>query len=447
MPSASFGRRRERASPKPLNFIPCGVLLKKSIATGAVVSKIPFKPAAWPYELNEVTWDTKHLGPPYVTGGNFASLKAHSDANVIKGYGIRRSPIQEGWYYWEYNGGFIRPTTSQDTSTMSSALNLFVADPWTSGHLESQEALGPMAFDKLRPRLQQLDLGVSLGESLEIGRMLRTSSSFFKNRWEEMGGRRGTLSMSSTRKEVSSHFLNHTFGWTPFVSDLSKVLETLKHQMALMRQISRDNGNWIKRARTLSKTDVVTAERSGYAGGLPWRNEFDLMCNNIVPNLYSPYQWRQVDTIRQSTWAVGQFSYYRPEFDLNRMEYLSAFDKVQRVLTLYGLRVNPSTLWEITPWSWLVDWFTGFGTWLKRIVDIGSDGIAAKYLYIMRKVEKTTRHSVFVNWIDGPQSLNWSNSLDSKQREEANNPFGFTLPGGGLSPKQLAIMAALGLSR
>jgi hypothetical protein len=30
-----------------------------------------------------------------------------------------------------------------------------------------------------------------------------------------------------------------------------------------------------------------------------------------------------------------------------------------------GLTIDASTLWEITPWSWLVDWFTGIGNYLK----------------------------------------------------------------------------------
>jgi hypothetical protein len=455
MPSASFGRRRERQTVRPKNFIDCGVLRKRNASNHAILQTIKFSPAAWPYVSNEVTWDTIHKGPPFLTGGNFASIKSQSDANTIKGVGVHKGTVQSGGYYWEYTGGFIRPTTSQDLSTMGPALDFAVDDPYQVGYLDSNEALGPQAFDRLRPRLGEVGGFVAIAELRDLPKMLRTSAMVFKNQWEDLthtttrGYRRQRLiyDMSNVHKTVADNFLNHAFGWAPFISDLSKTLETLKHQRKIMEQMSRDNGNWIKRARTMSQTNAVTSVRSGYAGGLPWRSEFDSMCNNINPSQYSPYQWSQTDSVEEQTWAVGQFSYYRPEYDLNRTDYLDGFNQLRRVLTLYGVRVNPSTLWQITPWSWLIDWFTGFGSWLSRVTSIVQDDIAAKYLYIMKTSHKVTQHDVTVNWKDGPRSFSWKNEISSKQREEANNPFGFTLPSGGLSAKQIAIMAALGLSR
>jgi len=454
MASASFGRRRERQTVRPSTFINCGTLRKKRVSDNVTVQTIKFSPAAWPYVLTEVTWDTIHKGPPFLTGGNFASIKAQSDANTIKGVGVHKG-VADGGFYWEYSGGFIRPTTSQDLSAISSALNLFVDDPYHDGYLDSQEALGPQAFDRLRPRLSEVNGFVALAELRDLPKMLTTSASAFKNQWEDLthtttrGYRRSRLiyDMSNVHKATADHFLNHAFGWAPFISDLSKFLNTVQDQTKIMEQMSRDNGNWVKRARTMSQTENVTLIQQGYAGGLPWRPEFDSMCNNIDLSLYSPYRWVQTTSVLERTWAVGQFSYYRPEYDLNRLDYLSGLNQVRRAFTLYGVRINPSTLWQITPWSWLFDWFAGFGTWLSRVTSIVQDEIAAKYLYIMKTTQRVTSHDVTVNWKDGVHQLHWSNSQSTKQRVESNNPFGFTLPAGGLSAKQIAIMVALGLSR
>lgn len=338
---------------------------------------------------------------------------------------------------------------------MEQSLNPFISNPYQVGFLESQEALGQQAWDRLVPRLQNTKSFQALVELRDLKRMLMTSASLFAKAYDELTRTRTrdfarsklVEDMSDVPKAVADNFLNHHFGWAPFIKDLTKTIELLFVQLDVVKQISRDNGNWIRRGRSMSKTEVTTTISSGYAGGLPWRNEFDLMCNNINPSQYSPYSWLQKQTIRSSLWAKGEFSYYRPEFDLTRFDYLSSFNRVRRMLTIHGLRVNPSTLWQVTPWSWLIDWFTGFGAWLARVQNIQDDGIVAKFLYLMRKVEKTTTHEVTVNWKDGPQTFSWSDSFDSKQREEANNPFGFTLPAGGLSAKQLAILAALGLSR
>jgi hypothetical protein len=144
---------------------------------------------------------------------------------------------------------------------------------------------------------------------------------------------------------------------------------------------------------------------------------------------------------------MGEFTYYRPEFDATRSDYESNWKEAMRLVSIYGARINPSFLWKITPWTWLFDWFAGFGTYLDRIQSYFLDGVVSKYMYIMEHSTKESLHTIDVNWKTGVSTFSWSNVVETKQRELAESPFSYSLPVGGLSPKQLAILTALGLSR
>lgn len=112
-----------------------------------------------------------------------------------------------------------------------------------------------------------------------------------------------------------------------------------------------------------------------------------------------------------------------------------------------GLRVNPSTVWKVMPWSWLVDWFSNVGDVIDNFASAALDDMTATYAYIMRHLVRRITHRAIVHLYDGRDvECFWELDIDSKRRDKAN-PFGFGLSYGDLSTRQLMILAALGLSR
>jgi len=110
--------------------------------------------------------------------------------------------------------------------------------------------------------------------------------------------------------------------------------------------------------------------------------------------------------------------------------------------------LSPSNIYKAVPWTWLIDWFTDFGSVVDRLQDIGLDGIASKYLYLMRHDfrEVVLKQTLpFKN--GGAVTLEFNRVTDVKIRRESDSPYGFGLSWGSLSPKQLAILVALGVSR
>jgi hypothetical protein len=117
---------------------------------------------------------------------------------------------------------------------------------------------------------------------------------------------------------------------------------------------------------------------------------------------------------------------------------------------LLGTRLTPDVLWNLAPWSWLVDWFTTIGSSLSNVVSFQNDGLVMPYGYAMRRVRITTVASTTLAFKENPEKelLTFRNTymVDQKERVRAT-PYGFGLDLGSLNPRQWAILASLGLTR
>jgi hypothetical protein len=127
-------------------------------------------------------------------------------------------------------------------------------------------------------------------------------------------------------------------------------------------------------------------------------------------------------------------------------------------LMLFGGFVTPETVWALTPWSWLVDWFSNVSDIMSNasINAVGSTPI----LYssgIKREKSTAVTHTVLTNILEPTATLNkWprmnfimqsTEAESSKARVSGGNPFGLDIKLPDLSIGQLSILAALGISR
>jgi hypothetical protein len=143
----------------------------------------------------------------------------------------------------------------------------------------------------------------------------------------------------------------------------------------------------------------------------------------------------------------GSFKYYRPEFDPDLPDYSSAWNAIQRQLTMYGARITPSNIYRATPWTWLIDWFSDFGSVVDRITDWAWDSILCKYLYLMRTDYRRVTLTQVLPFRTGDVVLSFQRETNAKIRRGSDSPYGFGLSWNNLSSRQLAILAALGVSR
>lgn len=446
----TYSRFRERRKPPQKSGKFVGKLYKKFKVNNNVSTTQTFVTSSASVSADlERCWDQINP-PPYLVGGPFTKYKLLSeDAKVKHNISIRSKPdIADPTFYWLYEGGFAGPDFSPWDTTTASAYNNAALSPIPGvGIIPSVDQYGSQAYRSCRPQLEKASLAVALREAKDIPGMLRTSSQGFHNIWESLGGSRTSALMHP--KHVADHFLNHVFGWAPFISDLIKFNDVYQNSERYIDQITRDNGLWVRRRRLVEETQSVTKLSSGSNTGLVPTLDLSLFCNSmgISGGVHQYANWTVREEINSRVWAEGLFTYYRPEFDRSLPDYYSQWSDLQRRLTIYGARLSPSNIYKSTPWTWLIDWFLNVGSVVDQINDIALDGVVSKYFFVMRHLTRRLIYNILVNFWTGPQAVDWYRLSDFKIRQVANSPYGYSLPSGGLSTKQLAILAALGISR
>jgi hypothetical protein len=248
-------------------------------------------------------------------------------------------------------------------------------------------------------------------------------------------------------RDLGGEYLNVVFGWQPLVSDVKATYEAIAKWDKLIAQYERDAGKLVRRRyefpleKTLDMTDITPT------GGA------DLyLANRVLPVNFtadgvgrSNRRLFREREITRKTWFSGGFTYHLPDDYHSRNEIRRVAAQASDVL---GLEITPEVLWNLAPWSWAVDWFTNVGDVLSNVSDMASDGLVLRYGYLMETtIIKDTYTNVGANLLGyGRRPIKATFITEVKKRRRAT-PFGFGLTWDSLSPRQLAIIAALGISR
>lgn len=270
-----------------------------------------------------------------------------------------------------------------------------------------------------------------------------------------------------TFKNLGSEYLNYAFGWKPFVSDLRKMYNLWHAIDKQMAQIVRENGKFISRKATLSSTSTFeagktlgslatpTATDPVAIGDLNWSNRYGVPFFSVwgPPTGSFPGTTYTMVTreVTQKEWFAGKFQYYIPDTSS------SQWTKSARAM-LFGAIPTPETVWELMPWSWLVDWFSNVGDVISNLSPnavgaaplLGSSGVNRTSKTVIRyiNVSNVGPDPAGLNrWSAGTYTCTATETNETKVRIGSGNPFGLNVSLGSLSQSQLAVLAALGMSK
>lgn len=372
------------------------------------------------FEGRQTTASSGHRKNPktgiYDSGGPFFTARAEAS--------IPTSHVQligtDSPNHWEYSGPIYCAGLPQPYSTASVSRD--------SSYLDQAGAEAIAIVDPTNPNAQA---GVALGEIIQDtreGRFSIPGVSAWKNRTEVL-------------RAAGSEFLSAQFGWLPLISDIKNTHESIKIGNRIMENYSAGSGSLVH--REFAFDDVITSSSSVIATtrcstGDTGITEFR---GTAVPVTRS----RQTTTRR---WFSGSFTYLGGGKDLiaNCLGIESKFDR------LFGLTLTPDVIWELTPWSWAIDWFSNAGNVISNMTSFGLAGLVMKYGYIMEETSIVDTYSMPNSGLSnltlksGGKVPDATLTLVTKRRRPAN-PFGFGVSWDGLSPTQLAITAALGITR
>lgn len=377
------------------------------------------------YDFLDRCWDFLNPGPPYREGHGLRIEKCTNDGwiNVVSGT-------------WWYNGG--RYYYSGEIPCTSTYLSVFGQDcltPSSFAELAWEDPLsyGASGWNKARPGKPTADLALFLAEIRDVPRMLKDTAKFFKNSWTAF-----TKGGQHVSKHAANSWLGANFGWLPFISDMRKFARTTQTLDKSIQQLKRDNGKWVRRRRTVSTT-LETLSDTGWVNNQPYHGSgFNSTAYVGLPNM------RGRCTIERAAdfWFEAAFRYWIPDIGTSNW-------RRKAIRKLYGLDLTPSLLWEATPFSWLVDWYSNVGDVISNLDNNLAENLVAKYAYVMgtqRLIGSVSTEFNFKPEVTCPKThINHLNVL-LKERHHAS-PFGFALSSDNFTARQWSLLAALGIQR
>lgn len=251
---------------------------------------------------------------------------------------------------------------------------------------------------------------------------------------------------SDVATSLAGEYLNWTFALAPTLSDFADAAKSLKTATSRLRQLQADSNKVVRRSfqfpdkveSTTQWTDFASFDGMSYGAGT-W---FDL----VGPSGSKP-SIRTTTTVTERTWFSGAYSFYFG-VDESTLGRLTEFERNANLLV--GSRVTAETLWELTPWSWLSDWYGTIGSSIANAERFSNDSLVLRYGYLMRErtevVEHTVEHLRTPQGSFGGEPYTVTLTRVTKERVRAS-PYGFGLRDTDLSVKQWSILAALGMTK
>lgn len=241
---------------------------------------------------------------------------------------------------------------------------------------------------------------------------------------------------------LAYEYLNYEFGLKPTLQDLRKFAEAHRKSVKIIDQLKRDSGRLIRRRYTFPIERTITAPvtQSTSAYGSPG---FSL--SGASPYVGGPGKLTKTREETYEFWFSGAYTYLYVDGDsaVNKMRA-----REQELSRLYGTRITPDLLWELTPWSWAADWVGNTGDVMKNLSAFSNDSLVLRWGYIMCKY--TCRDTYLLEGVrlrgmpPGPVSQTFVTQVKKRNRA---TPYGFGLDPAAFTTRQWAILGALGISR
>lgn len=293
-----------------------------------------------------------------------------------------------------YSG--LRPTWAATLGTAGAVL-----PSRKSNNLYATEVL-----NRSNPSRPDVDLGVTIAEMREAPQLL------FK------AGR-------NMLRNGANWYLSYSFGWKPLVNDLLDTLDVppkIDQRVKYLEKAAREGG--MRRRVNLAYDMVIddakprtVASHYGY---------------NLVAMRTQSSERRIWGTVRYTPNMHTPF----PKTDEERRRFAKK--------AAYGLLIDPSTAWNLIPWSWLIDYFGSMGDVLSAYRNVV--GLSPSAVCIMEHIR---RKDVYEYRTDGYQSISGGTGTkvdETKKRDVVP----FVLPElyqPILSPGQLSNLGALAVLR
>jgi len=253
------------------------------------------------WRANKVEYP-EYLWPPAVT----ETFKRYVPSLLLA------PPSKPGWFFKPQSVASAHPVWIQNARTAA------------LGRLQA-------ARNRAKPDSSYADFAQSIAELREVSQLVRYRAS-------------------SLMSAFGTGYLAYAFGWTPIINDLHKLTNMAAATKKRIAWLRRNANKPVKMKRTLYNFSSDLGELYKITYGTPFP------FNTIEPAEGE----RSVYGVMSCKAEYHSVIRYALPEDANSLGWE---DKAFR--HLIGLRPGLDLIWDITPWTWLVDWFTNVGDFVE----------------------------------------------------------------------------------
>jgi hypothetical protein len=259
------------------------------------------------------------------------------------------------------------------------------------------------ALANLNPNRAVLDLPLFLFEFKDFPAMLRNLGEVLSRRMHP--------------KAVPEGYLAYSFGWAPLISDLFSLID--------LQKSIEDRLAYLKRLESGTRVQRSLGE--------------SVLIDSVTPNGYTTASLGSPVTADMAYKEVHRAWFTANAKLVNPLPPASDQYDLARRLSLGG-GFSAATLWNMVPWSFLIDYFWNIGDFLEATSGIVKTRTTR--MCIMVKIESTSTMTN-IRLKPGVSSVGDTMSSVSKNRGVYPNPIPWIVPFPFLSNGQMANLGAL----
>jgi hypothetical protein len=386
-------------------------------------------------------FSTTKIEGSYNRGGHNAIVQVGGTPSYIDNF-IGNPLDKLNWF-----GTDMFPLSSSNVSQLASNTN-YASQINQFSHGGSSDndllAMGTTAITRTRPNKTPVSMTTAAVELLREGLPFRELIT--ERRWREIFKDIQNHGLASTSvKNLSDVFLSHQFGVQPLISDIGSAIELVHRSDRVLTRLQDDAKYGATRSRyTFPNTSSVVKETSNVTYA-PW----GLGTSQHWLNLTGPVSEVKLETTyRKKTWFSGSWAVFMPDPSPaeENLHMLS-----ERLRLDWGIDMDISTIWNLAPWSWLIDWEFNMGDVIENFSHFSDQSVLLKYGYIMETATASrtfSRPNVFLQKdYNATEPAFMYDIISTRKHRLRATPYGFGKTFGSLSNVQKAILAAIGVTR
>jgi len=295
--------------------------------------------------------------------------------------------------------------------------------------LSSLQAAGATAIARTIPTNPVASAGQFFGELYKDGIPSIIGSGLLKSRLKQY-------------REYGSEYLNYQFGWVPFFKDLTDFATAVKTSHEVLAQLMDGSGK--NQRRRYHFPPVTTTTQSNDGAGTPYSSPVLNTDNCDGAIVQGNRTTTTTETVER--WFSGCYTYY---IELGEDTLSNIARCAQEADKLFGILPTPELVWQLAPWSWAADWVSNIGDVIHNVSAFQQDGLVMRWGYMMEKSVKEVSYTLSGFKVKEPYlTLNLTQTFGTTRKVRIKaTPYGFGLTYDGFTNRQLAIIAALGISR